>query len=214
MPLGSSKEKGGFASLLLAKVLLGKILRAKYFVVAILFVVMGVASDNFGYADEEENRRVDISLSIFPRIVAVDNDFRSKLSPENKVKLAFLYNEDKERAQSLAKLLISKSKNIGGMRVTANIVSIKDMLSVSTETKPTAIFLSERLNKEDLDKIIDIAGKNNFIVFSPFTGDVERGVTVGISVTNRVKPYFNIQTLKNSNIVINALLMKMSKRYE
>lgn len=214
MPLGFSKEKGSIASLLLAKVLPGKILRAQYLVAAIFFVVMGVAADNLGYADEEENRRVDISLSIFPRIVAVDNDFRSKLGPGNKVKLAFLYNEEKERAQSLVELLISKSKNIGGMRVTANIVSIKDMLSISTETKPTAIFLSERLNKEDLDKIIAVAGKNNCIVFSPFTGDVERGATVGISVTNRVKPYFNIQALKNSNIDINALLMKMSKRYE
>jgi hypothetical protein len=173
-----------------------------------------VAADSLGYADEEENRRVDISLSIFPRIVAVDNDFRSKLSPANKVKLAFLYKEDDERAESLAKLLISKNKNIGGMRVTTSTTSIKDMLRISTEEKPTAIFISERLNKKDLDKVVAFAEKNKFIVFSPFTGDVERGVTVGISVTNRVKPYFNIQALKNSNIDINALLMKMSKRYE
>ena len=214
MPLDFSNNEGSFARFLLAKVLPGRILRAQYFVVAILFVVMSVAADNLGYADEEENRRVDISLSIFPRIVAVDNDFRSKLSPENKVKLAFLYSEDNERAQSLAELLISKNKIIGGMRVTASTFSIKNMLNVSSGIKPTAIFLSERLNKEDLDKVVAFAEKNSFIVFSPFTGDVERGVTVGISVTNRVKPYFNIQALKNSNIDINALLMKMSKRYE
>jgi hypothetical protein len=70
------------------------------------------------------------------------------------------------------------------------------------------------LKDGDLKKIVKIAEENSCIVFSPFTGDVERGVVVGISVTNRVKPYFNIRALERSKIVINALLMKMSKRYE
>jgi hypothetical protein len=198
----------------LAKVLTGYIFRAQYFVVAIMFVVMGVAADNLGYADEEENRRVDISLSIFPRIVAVDNNFRSKLNADGKVELVFIYREDKERAQSLVKLLITKNKNIGGMGVVASAVDLEKLSSFSEEAKPTAIFISERLKDGDLKKIVQVAEENSCIIFSPFTGDVERGVAVGISVTNRVKPYFNIQALKQSKIVINALLMKMSKRYE
>jgi hypothetical protein len=215
MHLGFSKNKENSSRTLLAKVLPNNVLCAQYFVIAILFVVMGVAADNLGYADEEENRRVDISLSIFPRIVAVDNNFRSKLNAENKVKLVFLYREDKDRAQSLAELLISKNKNIGGMGVTASTVGIQKFLdNITPESKPTAIFLSERLSDDDLKKVAAIAEKSSCIVFSPFTGDVERGVAVGISVTNRVKPYFNIQALKRSKIVINALLMKMSKRYE
>jgi hypothetical protein len=215
MHLDFSKNKKNPSRILLAKMLPGNILRTQFLVIALLFIVMGVAADNLGYADEAENRRVDISLSIFPRIVAVDNNFRSKLSADNKVKLAFLYREDKDRAKSLAKLLLSKNKNIGGMGVTASIVGIQKLLDdTAIGTKPTAIFLSERLNDDDLKKVIAIAGESSCIVFSPFTGDVERGVTVGISVTNRVKPYFNIQALKRSKIVINALLMKMSKRYE
>jgi hypothetical protein len=204
----------GFPNNNFTRVCLGKVLRAQYLSIAILFVVMGVAAENLGYADEEENRRVDISLSIFPRIVAVDNDFRSKLSPENKVKLVFIYSEDKERARSLVKALISKNKNIGGMRVTISALDIKQLVNITDETKPTAIFISEVLSDDDLRKAISIAEKSSCIIFSPFTGDVERGVAVGLSVTNRVKPYFNIQSLKRSKIVINALLMKMSKRYE
>jgi len=209
-----SNNKKNVFSALLARILAGNILHTQFLAVAILFVVMGVAADNLGYADEEENRRVDISLSIFPRIVAVDNNFRSKLNQENMVELAFLYREDKERAQSLSELLISKNKNIGGMKIVSRAVDIKKILKIRAENKPTAIFISESLNDNDFKKVIAMAEKCGCIIFSPFTGDVERGVAVGISVTNRVKPYFNIRALKRSKIAINALLMKMSKRYE
>ena len=214
MHVNFSNNKKNVFSALLARILAGNILHTQFLAVAILFIVMGVSADNLGYADEEENRRVDISLSIFPRIVAVDNNFRSKLNQENMVELAFLYREDKERAQSLSELLISKNKNIGGMKIVSSAVDIKKILKIRAENKPTAIFISERLNDNDFKKVIAMAEKCGCIIFSPFTGDVERGVAVGISVTNRVKPYFNIQALKRSKIAINALLMKMSKRYE
>jgi hypothetical protein len=143
MYLGFPKNKRNSARTLLAKILSGYVLRAQYFVVALLFVVMGVAANNLGYADEEENRRVDISLSIFPRIVAVDNNFRSKLNSENKVELAFIYSEDKERAQSLVEMLITKNKNIGGMGVSARAVNLRKLLNFSKEIKLTAIFIKK-----------------------------------------------------------------------
>ena len=191
-----------------------RVLCAQLIGAIILFFAMGVVADNLGYADEEEKRRVDISLSIFPRIVAVDNDFRSKLDSKNKVQLIFLFSESKDQAKSLVETLISENKNIGGMGVRARTLSVGELLSSSGDDYSTAIFLAERISDSDLKKVMEYAEKRNRIVFSPFTGDVERGVTVGISVTNRVKPYFNLQTLKRSGVVINALLMKMSKRYE
>lgn len=177
-------------------------------------LVMSTVAGGSGYADEEEKRRVDISLSIFPRIVAVDNHFREKLVADNKVQLLFLYSENETRAQDLAKRIKKDGKNIGGMTVMTSALSISSALEKEQADKPTAIFISERLSEENLNKVMAFAESQNRLVFSPFSGDVERGATVGISVTNRVKPYFNLTTLKRSNIVINALLMKMSKRYE
>ena len=100
------------------------------------------------------------------------------------------------------------------MSVIASAMSTNEMLGGNAEHHITAIFLTERLNENLFKDVLAFSEKNNRIVFSPFTGDVERGATVGISVTNRVKPYFNLSTLKKSDIVINALLIKMSKRYE
>ena len=206
--------KNNLVQSLLAKIVPKTSLCVQIIAISALFASMGVAAGSLDYADEGEKRRVDISLTIFPRIVAVDNNFRSKLSPENKVQLVFLYVDEKDRAASLSKSLKIKNKNIGGMSVDVKEVSVDELLNMGKGSVSTAIFLSERLSDDDLKKIITFSEERSRIVFSPFTGDVERGVTVGISVTNRVRPYFNLSTLKSSGIAINALLMKMSKRYE
>jgi hypothetical protein len=207
-------NKKNISKALLAKKMLSKVFCARYLAVLIIFTAMGAVADNAIFSDEEEKRRVDISLTIFPRIVAVDNNFRSKLSSDRKVNLVFIYSDSKDVARSLAESLKRKNKNIGGMGVDVRAMSVGELVSESNKHDITALFLSERLAENTFKDVLAFAEKKNRIVFSPFTGDVERGATVGISVTNRVKPYFNLSTLKKSNIVINALLMKMSKRYE
>jgi hypothetical protein len=191
-----------------------KIFLARCLMAGLFFLTIVVFAGSLGYADEEDQRRVDISLSIFPRIVAVDNDFREKLVDKNKVQLLFLYAENKKRAENLAEKMEEENKNIGGMGVMVSALSISSATKEKEEKKPTAIFISERLSDDDLKKVIAFAEAENRIVFSPFSGDVERGAMVGISVTNRVKPYFNLTALRRSKVDINALLIKMSKIYE
>jgi len=163
-------------------------------------------------ADEADSRRVDISLSIFPRIVAVDNHFRDKLNAENKAYLLFVYDKNEKYAQQLADRMQEGNANIGGMKIVAKGISVA--ADLEEDSPPTAIFVVEKLNEAQLNKLIDYSNKASRLLFSPFLGDVERGVSVGISVTNRVKPYFNLFSLRESKVSINALLMKMSKRHE
>ena len=178
----------------------------------ILLGVMSCIVGGWAVADETDNRRVDISLSIFPRIVAVDNQFREKLNADKKAYLLFVYDRDEKYAEELANRMQEKNANIGGMDVVTNVISVTAELDVNDP--PTAVFLVEKLSSEQLTRVMDFSDKAHRLVFSPFLGDVERGVTVGISVTNRVKPYFNLSALRQSKVSINALLMKMSKRHE
>jgi len=177
-------------------------------VVALLLCIAMAAT-----AGEADRHRVDISLSIFPRIVAVDNEFRDKLGPGRTARLLFVFDGDRVNAQSLAEQLLAKSANIGGLPVVTAIADIKQPLPTGDEL-PTAIFLAEGLEPAQLEVVMRYARDHHRLVFSPFTGDVERGVTVGISVTSRVKPYFNIAALRETQVDINAILMKVSARYE
>ena len=165
------------------------------------------------YANDAADRRIQISLPIFPRIVAVDEDFRNKLLNKDKVLLVFIYHSEKDKAERLAESLRVKLSNVAGLEFKAQAVSVREQLQASAKI-PTALFVAERFSKQTFDLVLEYSIKQQRILFSPFAGDVERGAAAGISITSRVNPYFNIKTLQRAAIEINPVLMKLSKRYE
>jgi hypothetical protein len=180
-------------------------------VAGLVFVLASIAC-NALWADEVERRRVEISLSIFPRVVAVDNQFNDKLLESKKAHLLFVCEADKALAQALAERMQKTTDNIGGVPLETQVVSVSEGLPLSD--LPTAIFVVEKLNTAQLEEVLSYARQHQRLVFSPFVGDVERGVTVGIFVGSRVQPYFNLAMLRQSKVSVNALLMKMSKHYD
>lgn len=164
-------------------------------------------------ASEATDRRVKISLPLFPRIVAVDNEFHNKLTEDNKARLVFVYDRNKSKARELAEEVGKSNRNIVNIEVDSLSLSLKDQLSDSALT-PTAIFVSEPLGGKEFDKLVLYGINKGIIIFSPYSGDVERGATVGLSITSRVFPYFNTKTLDASGVEINPILLNMSKRYE
>lgn len=184
---------------------LGKIL--------LLIMVFGFCLTSAALANENMERRVKISLSLFPKIVAVDNGFKSKLTGEHKVRLVFVYDRNKYRADELAKELRQSNQNIENVAVDAVSVSLDQQLQ-DYSVVPTAIFVAEPLGEVDFKKLVMYGIQKKVIIFSPFSGDVERGATVGLSITSRVFPYFNNNTLQASDLDINPVLLEMSKRYE
>ena len=164
-------------------------------------------------ANEAADRRVLISLPIFPRIVAVDEGFKNKLSPSGQVLLVFLYESDKNHAVILAESLRTQLSNVAGLKFSAHAMSVRDQLA-ATAAVPTALFITERFSEKSFVRVLEYSIKQQRILFSPFVGDVERGATAGLSITSRVKPFFNVKTLQRADIKINAVLMNLSKRYE
>jgi hypothetical protein len=180
-----------------------------YFLVVLL---MSFTLLETSLADETASRRLGISLSIFPKIVAVDQSFHDKLDDNKNACLLFVYEFDEKAARQAVSRILENTKSIGGIVVVAKMADVEN--SFFENKPPTAIFLVEKMNSRQLQRVMNFSRKTRRLVFSPFAGDVERGVNVGISITNRVKPYFNVASLRRSNIAINALLMKVSKRYE
>ncbi|WP_455221615.1 hypothetical protein [Kaarinaea lacus] len=165
------------------------------------------------FANEATDRRVQISLPLFPKIVAVDKKFQEKLTADNKARLVFVYDRDKSKANEIAKAVGSTNKNIVNVRVDTVSVALVEQLKVNSPT-PTAIFVAEPLGEADFRELVLYSINKGIIVFSPYSGDVERGATVGLSITSRVFPYFNNNTLEASGVEINPILLDMSKRYE
>jgi len=165
------------------------------------------------YSDELEERRIKISLAIFPKIVAVDQDLDAKLTQDNEVKLLFVYDNNRTRAEALSELFVDKMTNIAGKPVKVVVIDVRDVSLIFTE-RSAGIFITERLDKIQFNKIVRVGVSEQIMIFSPYAGDVERGATVGVAIGNRVRPYFNVDTLKNSKVNILNKLLKVSKRYE
>ena len=159
----------------------------------------------YAETNETEERRVQISLDIFPRIVAVDKDIETKLTSEGKIRLLVLYEKNQASAERLAEHLCRNISNIGGRSI--EILVARVMTSVPFDAKlPSAIFLAERLSEGNFKQVWEYVTKHHVILFSPFIGDVERGATVGIAVSSCIKLYFNLNTLRQSGIRINEIV--------
>ena len=175
--------------------------------------VFGVLWSINASANDVTDRRIQISLPIFPRIVAVDDAFKHKLLSKDKVLFVFIYVSNKDKAEQLAETLKQKLTNVAGLEFTAQAVSVQDQLA-ATAVVPTALYVTEHFPQKTFVAVLEYSTKHQRILFSPFAGDVERGATAGIAITSRVKPFFNITTLKRADIHINPVLMNLSKRYE
>ena len=164
-------------------------------------------------AGEAEERRVRISLEIFPRIVAVDLDLNSKLSNTGTLKLFVVFDHEAESARHVAAQMKNSFTNIGGRAVEFVVQSAQQAVSGGLD-QSAAVFLSDVLLDDLLAEVMKVASEHHVLVFSPFAGDVERGATVGIAIGSRIQPFFNVPVLMQSHININEKLLSISQRYE
>ena len=179
----------------------------------LLLSLTSISWGEFLRVNQTSDRRVKISLSIFPRVVAVDYAFKDKLTSKGEARMVIVYNKDRQKAAETGADFIAKGQSVAGKAMDVVLMSADEVIKSGVD-EATAFFLAERVSNLQLYGLIKYAVKRKRILFSPFKGDVERGATAGIAVTSRVKPYFNMATLNNSNIKINDMLMKLSKQYD
>lgn len=168
---------------------------------------------SFAIGDEIEARRIKTSLAIFPRIIAVDEDIDGKLDADKRVQLVVTFSADDVSANNQVSILSTSVQNIGGRPLAVRALPLGKLLD-SAAAAVSGVFIAEKLDDEALDRLLQFARDKHILVFSPFSGDVERGVTAGIAVGSQVKPYFNIPALARAKIVVNPTLLRISKHYE
>lgn len=181
----------------------------------IIFSV-GVCYYNSGYTQLNDNindYRYQVALKLFPRIVATDQHIREKLSKNGKICLLIYYIDKKKRARKLMQILADDIPRIGKRDIEYRYTNQLDKYAASDKL-PTAIFLAEPVNKSELKRLTEYAQKHHRLIFSPFEGDVERGIAAGIYISNKITPYFNKQALITADINLHQSLLSVSTQYE
>ncbi len=148
---------------------------------------------------------------LFPSLLAADMDIGKKKGPDGKLLLVLLFPDKKETAEEMARHL-ERIKQIRGIPIrveTANGMSLESFADRSL----AGIFLTGRFSR-GLDSVIAFGRKRQVIVFSPFKGDIQRGVPGGIFVSNRILPYINAKAMRSAGIRIKPFFSSISKHYE
>ena len=164
-----------------------------------------------GYANEKEMRRIMVGVKLFPAVIAADYQLADKKDKSGLLSLYILYEDKPQLAQDIAKRL-TQIKTIKNFPVKVNVSTFDDFINGGTPP-PIAAFLAQSPNGKT-QKVLDRAISTSTLLFSPFKGDVEKGIHSGFVVSDRILPYINLTTMQQSRIKLKEFFLKVSKYYE
>lgn len=164
-------------------------------------------------ADATTDRRALVGLNLFRTLLIADQEAEAKADREGKLAIYVLYVSDQQKASDYRDSLRSELTSIRETPAEISVISLNDYLA-SEGLGAMGVFISQRLNDDEVRALSTKATKEHVILFSPFEGDVEKGVLGGISVQASVRPYINIDVLTKTGVEIKSFYLKVAKKYE
>jgi hypothetical protein len=158
-----------------------------------------------------DSARLQAGLDFFPSFLAADKKIKEKTDLDGYLTLVVLYQDSEIQAKKIAAHL----RKVGKIRrLPIRVVLSKDpKLSPFKKALPAGVFVSER-SLEQFDLLLRWGEKNQRIVFSPFPGDVERGLFGGIAVREMVLPLVNSRALDRWGILLKPFFLRIAEHYD
>lgn len=186
--------------------------RKSLFVLVLLATIVYAATPSV--SDDFTERRITAGAKIFRALLAADVDIGRKTGAGGALRLCLLYIDDTGNADIAAATLVKRDDpGIRKMKVQLDKLSFTQCLA-DDKRRFAGIFLTQRLDAGQLKALTAYANARHLVVFSPFEGDVERGVQSGLAVEARVRPYLNINALGAAQVRLKSFFMKVAKAYE
>ncbi|WP_165495755.1 hypothetical protein [Marinobacter halodurans] len=164
-------------------------------------------------ADTYSDRRVSVGLNLFGALLVADREADKKANEDGELPIYVLYADDRLEAEGYAQTLQKKLASIRDHRTRVESVSYNAYLAGETDP-PLGIFISQRLTDSELEQLIRSSIDGGVILFSPFEGDVEKGVLGGLSVQASVRPYINQKALEQTGLAIKSFYLRVARIYE
>jgi MarR-like DNA-binding transcriptional regulator SgrR of sgrS sRNA len=148
-------------------------------------------------------------LELFPSFLAADQQIKTKQDENGTLQLIIIYNNDKRTAEKMA----SRLQQIGKIKsIPIHTVVTQSKAFEHSTVQPAGIFISQK-NVHNLNTIVQYGKQHSIITFSPFSKDLQQGVTGSISITARIRPEINMSTLKSSHLTMKPFFLRISTPY-
>ena len=171
-----------------------------------LLAMLGTTS----LAQDPLSPRLQIGINLLPAIVAANQSLAATDINRN-LPIYLVYRENRYPAEQLEQHIVQVGK-IRERSLEAEAISLEELLAA--EPQPlSVVFVAEQLDRQ-LPDLVRFAQQQRLLLFSPFAGDVERGVTAGFQVTDKVLPEINMASLKQSKIQLKAFFLRIAVKHE
>ncbi|BCG64132.1 MAG: hypothetical protein methR_P1900 [Methyloprofundus sp.] len=183
--------------------------------IILLWLVIAAGVSSNVYSADQDAIRTRIGLKLFRAILAADTQINTKQGADGKLALAIIYKDDKAQADIYAAMLQNLGKGVKqgkvkGIPITVQVITVAQL----TGQRYAGIYLVETFASSRLQQLVDYGIAQKIISYSPFVDAVEQGISAGLIIEARTKPYVNIQTLQRSQLQIKSFFLKVSKHYE
>ena len=165
-------------------------------------------ASELSYSDIERSKTLLRLMPLVSDFIYLDNN-------QKLFRFSILDVSHKERKFGNRGIVLAQLAELGHkLNNRATLLSIETQKSIKSVTPvPTVIFIQTPLSDTELDDLMDWARSNSILVFSPFEGDVERGVHAGLKIKQQTRLYLNIIELERSQIQIQADIYRISDVY-
>ncbi len=154
--------------------------------------------------------RLQIGIGLLPAVMAADQTLAAGGSVAG-VAVYLVYRNDWHVAEQLRAHLEHVS-TIRQSPVVPVVLTLDELLD-ENPAPHSAVFIAEPIESR-LDELIDYTAQRRQLLFSPFKGDVERGVAAGFRVGDKVLPHVNLAALNRSNIQLKAFFLRIAVKHE
>lgn len=161
---------------------------------------------NFLSAHSINESLLNIHATIVPKLPLMDYKFKSKLD-NNAISIIIFYDEiDYKSAKKLQYTIDTKySDGIKEHPIEAKLILYTD--DVALKANIYYLFPSDDKN---IKQVLKKASDNGAITFSYLSDDLAHGCMISLDIGAKVKPIINLNAIKNNNISLRPVLLKIS----
>jgi hypothetical protein len=178
-------------------------------IAVVCFLLVWPLASVSAFIDEHPEPRVKIGLNLISSIIAANKNL-STTEPSGPLIIYLVYFNGEQLARQ-TEPFFNTEKKVRGHQISTRVISLSQLLD--TRIKPNdAIFLVEKT--DNLEPLIRYSREHQVILFSPFRGDVKKGVMAGLQITNNVLPVVNLSALKKANIGLKAFFLRIAVKHD
>jgi len=189
----------------------------QYIVVGFLLLSIVISNVNVCAQDNHVWMGIDLFLTIVGEIKDIDSKQNIEKN-ESYLLLVLIYKDKKNFSEKLANYIAIKIQDIKGRQVKVEVTR-EPMALFASNKKIAGIFLVQKFlyHTDDnnlFQNIIHFAQAKTIITFSPFYGDLKRGIVASMDISDIILPYINLTALEQSKIKINEFFLDICTIYK